>query len=464
MRCRRGGVDVDVDAVRVVESRRTVVMKLLHLRWALVATASTAASGLAVAQSAETPAPAASAAQVTAAPHSSTPPPFVPGTTMKGDEESAPRVDNTPIDPEMKGFFKIPGTETLMKIGGYAKVDFIHDNNPISTYDYFVTSAIPTSGPDTQRGSQFTVQAKQTRMNLDLRRPTEVGPARLFIEGDFFGDASFGFEPGSYRAHLRQAYGQVANIEAGYGFSGFMDNDALPDTLDFEGPGAAPFLLVANARYTWKLGENANLGLGFESPSTEASAETGNSKTTMPDITLRARVEGDPGHLQISGVYRRLGWEEPGTGAKSNADGYGLNVAGTAKTFKDDYVAGGFMWGKGIARYISDITGSGLDAVVDANGELKALEEHGGYGAYTHYWGPKVRSTLVMGYLGMNNDPAQVSTSFHHSEYYSVNAIWNPYGSLNVGAEVLYGQNKTFDGHSADDTRVQISIQYDFVH
>jgi hypothetical protein len=34
-----------------------------------------------------------------------------------------------------------------MKIGGYAKVDFIHDFQPIGSFDYFVTSASPRPGP-----------------------------------------------------------------------------------------------------------------------------------------------------------------------------------------------------------------------------------------------------------------------------------------------------------------------------
>jgi hypothetical protein len=389
-------------------------------------------------------------------------PPYVPPPTLRDNEGAAQRVDNAPIDPKLKGFFKIPGTDTMMKVGGYAKVDFIYDTKPISSFDYFVTSAIPTSGPDTQRGSQFTVHAKQTRMNLDLRRDTEAGPARLYAEADWFGDASFGFQPGSYKFHLRHAFGALQNFGAGYSFSAFMDNDALPDTLDFEGPGAAPFLLLAQARYTWKAGEHTNFTVSAEAPSAEVTAPIGSGKSTFPDITARVRYEADPGHVQLAGVWRRLSWRS-GTGLSDSTDGYGLNLAGSLKTVGDDYMVGGAVWGKGIARYVSDITGSGLDAVVDASGNLQAIEEYGGYLGYTHYWTPKLRSTGVAGYLGMSPKSFQSPTSFKETQYYSANLIWNPYGSLNVGAELLYGNNKTFDGNHANDTRIQMSVQYDFV-
>jgi hypothetical protein len=412
-------------------------------------------------------APAATPSSATAAPTAAVPPTapvaaYIPPATVKSDESSAQRVDNAVVDPALKGFFRIPGSETLMKVGGYAKVDFIYDTKPIGTFDYFVTSAIPTSGPDTNRGSQFTVQAKQTRLNLELRRDTEWGPARLYAEADWFGDASADFQSGSYRLNLRHAFGQVGNFAAGYSFSAFMDNDALPDTLDFEGPSPASYLTLASTRYTWKSGRNWNVSVAAEAPDAQVSAPVGGGHSTMPDFSARARYEVDAGHVQISGVWRRLGWRS-GASASDTTNGYGINVAGSTKTVGDDYLVAGGVWGKGVARYVVDIAGSDLDAIVDPQGRLQALEAYGGYGGYTHYWNAKLRSTVVAGYLGMSNKPYQPPSSFASSQYYSTNLVWNPMGALNLGVEALYGRHKTADGLSANDTRIQASVQYDFV-
>ena len=139
-------------------------------------------------------------------------------------------------------------------------------------------------------------------------------------------------------------------------------------------------------------------------------------------MTLRARYEADAGHVQLAGIWRRLGWRS-GTGMSDSTDGYGLNLAGSLKTTGDDYLLAGGVWGKGIARYVSDIAGSGLDAVIDPNGNLQALEEYGGYAGYTHYWAPKLRSTGVIGYLAMSNKSFQSPTSFKDSQSYSTNLI-----------------------------------------
>jgi hypothetical protein len=63
----------------------------------------------------------------------------------------------------------------------------------------------------------------------------------------------------------------------------------------------------------------------------------------------------------------------------------------------------------------------------------------------------------------MSNKSWQAGSSFSNSQYYSANLIWNPAGSFNVGLELLYGRYRTYDGLSANDTRIQASVQYDFV-
>ena len=41
--------------------------------------------------------------------------------------------------------------------------------------------------------------------------------------------------------------------------------------------------------------------------------------------------------------------------------------------------------------------------------------------------------------------------------------IWNPYGSLNVGAEFLYGWAMEQNGLKANAPRIQFSAKYSFV-
>jgi len=54
--------------------------------------------------------------------------------TAGENEEGAPRIENEPLDPELRGFFHLPGTQTYMKFGGFVKTDLFYDLNFAGTY------------------------------------------------------------------------------------------------------------------------------------------------------------------------------------------------------------------------------------------------------------------------------------------------------------------------------------------
>src|SRR5690348_254637 len=63
--------------------------------------------------------------------------------TYSNDTVAAARVDNAPLDPRYPSYFRLPGTQTLLKIGGYFKTDFIRDIRPAGDTDRFIPATIP---------------------------------------------------------------------------------------------------------------------------------------------------------------------------------------------------------------------------------------------------------------------------------------------------------------------------------
>lgn len=123
-------------------------------------------------------------------------------------------------DPESK--FCI-GKHLDVQLGGFVRLDLIHDFDPIGDRYEFVTTSIPTDGSSGQR---TTVSARQSRFNLDVNH--RGNSLRLFAEGDFFGDG------GDFR--LRHAYGEFRGVMIGQNWSTFQDESIIPATLDYEGP------------------------------------------------------------------------------------------------------------------------------------------------------------------------------------------------------------------------------------
>ena len=142
--------------------------------------------------------------------------------TFGEDSVAAARFDNVPLDPKYKGFFHLPGTQTILKIGGYFKTDFIYDFKPAGSAESFIPSSIPI--PTVVGVNNSTVSVRPTRLSLDFRIPsTQLGDVRFYVEGDLFGT-------NATTPRLRHAYAQVKNVLIGQTFSNFMDPDGFPDT------------------------------------------------------------------------------------------------------------------------------------------------------------------------------------------------------------------------------------------
>ena len=84
------------------------------------------------------------------------------------------------------------------------------------------------------------------------------------------------------------------------------------------------------------------------------------------------------------------------------------------------------------------------------------------YFGYQHWWASKVRSNVVYGFVQVNNTAYEPGSTYHKSDYMAGNLIWNPFGSLNVGSEFLYGWVKNKDDSSQNAPRIMFSAKYDF--
>ena len=381
--------------------------------------------------------------------------------TNSQDQLAAARYDNQPLDPNYPGYFRLPGTKTFMKIGGYAKTDLIFDPRPAGDPERFITASIPIPTP-LASPSNSTVSVRPSRINVDFLVPTRAARTiRFFLEVDFFGSSST-------TPRLRHAYAQGKNILIGQTFSNFMDPDAGPDTLDFEGPNSWVNIRNPQMRYTFRLGKMTTTSISVEKASSDVSFSTpqfsSQPNAPSPDGTVQFRHEMSYGHVQLAALLRDISAFLP-DGRSASVFGWGFNLAGQFKFLgKDTFVYQG-AYGNGISRYIQDTSGLGIDAAVSStqNPHLEAVPAIGVFGGYQHYWLEKLRSSAVYGFLQTQNTSAQTNSSFHRSEYSAVNLIWSPISQLSFGTEFLYGWRVNKDTSTANAPRIQVSMKYNFM-
>jgi hypothetical protein len=346
------------------------------------------------------------------------------------------------------GTFKIPNTEATIKIGGFARLDVIHDFDAIGSEDKFDPGAIPTDGAS---GENTRLHAKWTRLNVDFGRPTRFGSARIFVETDFMDSED--------SAHLRHAFARVGPLLVGQTWSTFMDEDAIPPTLDLEEPRAFFFVRQAMVRWTWDRSERFQLAIGLEEPDAEIEAPEGvpgSTEDPLPDLTARARWKWGESHLQLSSFVGEARFRAD-AGSKDDATLWGLSLTGKATTVGKDALRFQLAYGEGVARYIG-----GLAAAADGNGQLEALEAYGGVLSYQHYWSKRLSSHLVGSYGSQDNSAGQSSESIHATVYAALNTVWEFAERMSFGGEWLYGEREDNDGASGHAHRLLLVFKMDF--
>lgn len=389
---------------------------------------------------------------------------------LRQDSYADPRLDNAPFDPKLRGFFLIPGTESMLRIGGFARTDLIHDFEPAGNTSKFIPSSIPT-GPN-PGNDNTSVSVAPSRLSIELRNNTRYGPLRIYYENDFNNG------PNTTNAfRLRHFYGQWANLLVGQTWSLWKDVDAIPDTVDFAGPAPAIFLFQPQLRYTYGINKENVVAISVEQPSSAIpgtiTTPTGTLNATatspIPDFVTRYRYQQDRFHIQTAWLFRSIGGFVGATG-EQQVFGWGGMLSAGARVYGKDNIVFQVAGGEGIARYILDLgPGSGLDAGLTSTGKLVAQPTYGAYVAYQHFWTERWRSTGTYGFLQTNTtDLAQSSNNpaplFKQTQYAEGNVMYSPGHGFTIGAALLWGQHTQKDGALGDAFRLNFVLQYDLVN
>lgn len=363
---------------------------------------------------------------------------------------------------EFPGSIKVPGSEVAIKIGGRVKFSMVYNLQALGVDDRFLTSAIPIRGTEAAgEGARLTMSARSSRLNFDVRTPAGEGYMRAFIEGDFSGDDE-GFD-------LRHAFGQYSRVLAGKTWSTSADPQARPEGLDFEGLNSRNLIRQAQLRYSFPLENKMSLALAIEDPASDIT--DGENVNLVPDFITRFRWEepyANLGHLQASVILRQIR-AEPNTNPDRTEKefAYGFSVSGKLATpswsAKDNLVFQ-FNFGEGIGRYINDLEAEGgQDAWIDPSDErLSTLPIFAAYAGYQHWWEETIRSNLLCGYVRVHNRSFQPGDAYHHTERYSLNAVWSPVPSVDVGIEALYGIRENKDHGRGSSSQIQFAALWRF--
>ena len=358
------------------------------------------------------------------------------------------------------------------RFGGYVKLDTIfseYSDGSVASgsigRDFYLAGTVPVGKP----GESYTdLHAKESRINFKSTHNLDSGATiNTMLEMDFLA-TNDGNErvSNSYAPRLRHAFFTYNGWLFGQTWMTFFNVGALPENLDFVGPAESTiFGRQAMIRYT-----SGNWQFAAENPETTITPFGGEScdadgknctkrivadDNLMPDLVARYKL----GPVTIAGIVRGLAYENSAANIDDSTWGYGISLSGKHMIGeKDD-----FRWmasaGAGMGRYMGLNTANG--AVLDADGNLKAIDSIGIFGSYRHFWNPKLRSNLTLGYLSVDNDTdltgmgvTSDATSLH------INLIYSPVPKMDFGIEYMHANREIESGLDGNLDRVQFSAKY----
>ena len=390
---------------------------------------------------------------------------------------------STLVDANFPGAIKLPGTNTSFKIGGFVKAGAAMSFSPLESRDRFIVGSIPVGGakPGVEEETSFT--ANQSRLNLEIRDRTDFGDLRAFVEGDFATSGD------TFR--LRHAYGQYRTFLTGKTSSTFYDPYAWPEEVDFEGLNGGTILRQTQARWFPSLGEDWDLQIAIEDPTSQVSQidvsgspiETDSDfnpdfgqetrakgLTDMPDLIASIRRQWfGRWHLKTAFVLHQVKGQysqDPGLPDRKEL-GWGIAESGAISTpwlDSRNNLKFQLIVGQGISRYVNDTNSlGGLDGVFTPDGsKIKTLPIMAGYLAYQHWWGNSLRSNFIVSGVEIDNEEFQPDNAYKRTVRASANIFWSPAPRVDLAMEYLWGERTNKNGEHADASQIQIASKYRF--
>ena len=367
------------------------------------------------------------------------------------------------VDASQGAHIKIPKSDTVLTISGFIRGSAIHDFDEIASPTKFATRHIVVDGSSsTEPNNQTTLTANASRFVLGSATPTEIGRMTTFLSWDFDGNTT----SDDADLRFRQGWGQLdgfvfgGDLRVGQVWTSWDDLDALPETMDFQGPNGSQQQRKPLIRWARDLDKDYTLWLSLEDP--DYNVTDGGTQSGWPDAVATLNWHGDWGHIKPAIVGRQIRGDAD-NGGTDTVMGWGTQLAGNIKVplfHEKDNFKFQAVYGSGVGSYNND--GGFDDAMFNANSNLKAIDSFQGFGAYQHWWTDKVRSNAVFGWVNVNNLSEQSDDSLDRTLYTAANIVWSPSKKVDMGFEYLWGERRNKNDDSGSAHRIQAVTKFKF--
>jgi hypothetical protein len=350
------------------------------------------------------------------------------------------------------GYFKVPGTDTTIKVYGNLQLreGYGLNGDPLNDYagtpftkDTPAKTLATTHSDDWQQSGQWDGSWRYD-MGVTTTTPSALGDINTVVLG------RFKHGPGTPNGEsvgfiLEQGYVQIGGFEAGTDWSLFGYGAWEPNTLfgcasDEEGNWDNP----RQIRYVGSPMPGLTLGASLES--LNSTNNDGSSNGTTPNIAAVAAYAQDWGGVTFALMYQqRKDWSKVGTvTTTASGSATGFFLSGGWNITKNDQLTAMIL--KDGGSY-----GSGNDGFYADGSSFSFYKSTAMNLSYTHTWNDQFSSALTLSQVKWPKDvKAQTALGFLTPDDYKVTSIianttWQMTKTVSLGVEYQHTQNKASD-------------------
>lgn len=366
-------------------------------------------------------------------------------------------------DPGLPRFLLIDRTGgTVLGIGGAVEGVVSYDFMGAIGNDGFVTYEIPVPRDPSMR-NRLGASASHSALFLKLVRQTKLGVLTAYTEANFTGDGNgYGFK-------LKQAYITLDKVTLGLTNSTFVDPQSGVPTVDYQGPSGEVGGKNILARYRRTFGKGFSFAVSAEFP--KATYTTGQQAEAIsqriPDIPayIQYAFGGGKSHVRLSAIFRDLSYRDLAEGRNRTTVGWGVQLSGLAKLCKPVTLFYQGVYGKGIAHYLNDLDGNGMDLIPGSeSGRLIAPGTLGFVGGMRYDLTKKFFMSASYSFCRVydQREGGMSADTYRRANYVVANAFYNPFPEFLIGLEYLHGTRSDINRASNGANRIECMLKYSF--
>lgn len=325
----------------------------------------------------------------------------------------------------------------------------------------FVPSSMTRPAPGDGAQLRFSALTSSFYINA-VALPGKKNRVGLFFKAKIKNGNDYGF-------HVSHFYINYRGFNVGYTSTLFQDGAAMPFTIDDQGPNGSAANTVFTVDYRQDFGKGLSGAIGIEAPTANMTygdrARDVHQRIPAFPLYLQYAWGGGDSHVRLSGIVRPLQYRDLVENKNRTICGVGVQLSGLIAVADPVTLYYGATYGKGIADYMQDDSGLGLDAVAEGlSGKCEAMTTFGVTGGISINLAKRLTFNGIYSHL-LNSRPdnATVTTdTYRYGDYVAANLYYTFNKIIAAGIEYDYGHVADFGGRNLHTNRIQAQLAVTF--